>query len=269
MSLMSGSSEQRLIALINEVNVLPTPLKEGSLYYGKVHPKTDGSGKIRLPTVTMFDAEYEGYVTFEYRRIDLSAAWGGLKPTLHALGQPTLHRLLPTLNKLLGLNLTPRDVADVNISWLNGNEQANIQIIAAPNSLGYEGSFIVQFTRVRPLLNDVVKQKALETLQHPDGNDITKRSLALGTWGLDFTEYTPIMIYYWTGWGWGVMPQIRQMFADLGFAGIPDAQGEYPIIGYTTKQRPESNQAFNNVLIWKDVVGPDYQGDAYMHFNPK
>lgn len=267
MSLMSGSSEQRLLALINEVNVLPTPLKEGALYYGKVHPKTDGSGKVRLPTVTMFDAEYEGYVTFEYRRINLSDAWGGLKPALHALGQPTLHRLLPTLNKLLGLNLTPRDVADVNISWLNGNEQANIQIIAAPDSLGYEGSFVIQFTRVRPFLNDVVKQKALDTLQHPDGNDLAKRSLASGTWGIDFTEHLPIMIVYW--WGWPLMTQIREMFADYGFADIPQANQQYQIATYTTKQRPESNQAFNNVYIWRDVVGPDYQGDAYMHFNPK
>lgn len=266
MSTVSGSSEQRLIALINEVNVLPTPLKEGALYYGKVHPMTDGSGKVRLPTVAMYDAEYDGYVTFEYRRINLSAALGGLKPVLHALGQPTLHRLLPTLNKLLGLSLTPRDVVDVNIAWLNGNEQANINIITTPNSLGYEGQFVVQFTRVRPLLDKVVKEKALDTLQHPDGIVQNKRSLALGTWGIDFSDHSDYLyVYYWGFWYWDY---VKQMFADAGFPNMPPPPDARRVIAYTTASRPEANQKFKNVIIYKDVNGPDYQGDAYIHYNP-
>src|ERR1700690_790462 len=161
MSLLTGTAEDNLLALINQVNTFPVPLASGDLYYGKIKQLTDGSGKIQLPTVTMYDAQYDGYVTFQYQRINLTKAFGGLRPRLSSLGQPTLYRLLPTLNRFLGLKFTERDVVDVNISWLGGNEQANIQIIAQPNSLGFEGSFVIQFTRVRPFLSVVTNNTPL------------------------------------------------------------------------------------------------------------
>ena len=264
MSLIPGSSESALISLINQANALATPLVEGDLYYGIPRSLNDGQGTVRLPTVTMFDSEYEGYATFEYKRLNLNKLYSGLKPKIASLGQPTLHRLLPSLNKALGLNLTPRDVNDTQLNWVGGNEQANIQITATAASLGYEGVLVVQYTRVRPTLALVVKDKQLLQLRHPQDNPV-KRSVDMMTWGMDFTDDRPNMQVQYTYW-WKDQAAVNAIMAERGFANWPN-----PILRHiytaATKDVPSANQAFQYVIIQESVEGPDYAGTAYIHFN--
>lgn len=264
MSLIAGSSESALISLINQANTLQKPLVEGDLYYGVPKPLNDGLGTVRLPAVAMYDSDYEGYATFQYKRLNLAALFSGLKPKIAALGQPTLVRLLPTLNKALGLNLTERDVIDTQLSWLGGNEQVNIQITATPQSLGYEGVLIVQYTRVRPTLALVVKDKLLLQQRHPQTN-VAKRSVDMSTWGMDFTDDRPNMKVIYTYW-YENQAKVNQIMAQRGFANWPN-----PVIRtiYTaaTKDVPGSNPAFQFVTVQPFVDGPDYAGTAYLHFN--
>jgi len=263
MLLLPGSSEEALVGLINEQNALAVPLEVGGLYYGNVKSLADGS--IELPSVTMYSNEdYEGYARWKYRRINFDKVFGGVRPIIQDLGQTTIHRLLPILNKRLGLNLQPIDIINEPIDWLGGNEQANLVIKASPNSLGYEGTFVIQFIRIRPLLEVAIAEKELDVLSHHNPLDLGKPSLDMATWGLDFSYYSNILGVAWYGWtNW---PAVQKMFIEMGFPDIPVFMTQ-SVKSYSTKDVPEANQDFTNVCIQTGVDINGYKGDAYIHFN--
>lgn len=263
MNLLPGSSEAALLELVNQANSLAQPLVEGDLYFGKV--KALSGGLVEIPAVTMYDSAYEGYVKFRYQRLSLSKAFGSIRPSLRDIGYPTLHQLLPVINKQLGVNLQPIDVVDVQFDWLGNNEQLNIQITAATESLGYEGSFIITFTRVRPMLNKVVTATTLDVLEHHTAPVDGKLSLPMAMYSLDLSGnddalriYTPYQYWYNPG-------LLRTLMAGYGFPNWPHRIGS--LRWGATKDFPESNQAFTNVIVDKAPNIAGYTGDAYFHYN--
>lgn len=263
MFLLPASSEEVVLSLINQENDLPYDLLPGDLFYGNI--KALEGGSILLPTVTMYDNEtYDGYSKFEYSRVNLTAAFGDVRPQIHELGQTSLHRLLPIINKKLNINLQPADIIDQPIEWLGGNEQANLVFRASAQSLGYEGQFVVQFTRVRPILNESIANKTLLTFRHPETPTAGKTSVAMRTWGMDFSEFQSTMAIY-NGY-WSSYAKLKETMATFGFADWPEP-ARYGVQLYATKDVPESNKAFTNVIVQKNVNGPDYSGTAYLHYN--
>lgn len=265
MNLLPGTSEDALLALVNQANALPQPLVEGDLYFGKVKTLSDGSGRVEIPAVTMYDSAYEGYVKFRYQRLNLTQAFGGTRPKLRDIGYPSLHQLLPVINKALGTTLGPEDVLNTDITWLNINEELNIQITASANSLGYEGAFIVTFTRVRPLLSKVVIQHSLDVQKHPTDPELAVKSLSMAMYSIDFSGNDTALRIYYTGI-WYYIGLLRTLVAKHGFTNWPQGSGG-DVVAYATKNLPSANPAFTNVIVQKNVSIPGYQGDAYFHFN--
>lgn len=263
MNLLPGTSEEALLALVNAANPgLPQPLKPGDLYFGKV--KTLSGGKVQIPAVTMYDSAYEGYAKFEYRRLNLSQAFGSVRPALRDIGYPSLHQLLPVINARLGINLQPADVIDTKIDWLGNNEHLNIQVTASADSLGYEGTFVITFTRIRPLLSKVVTTSSLDVLKHP--SEPTAKSLPMHMYSLDFSENTAELLLYYNQLWWNLQA-LKRLMQGHGFADWPQGSAQNPVRAYLTKDRPEANQDFTNVIIQKAPVIPGWKGDAYFHYN--
>jgi len=266
MLLLQGTSEQALVELINANNVLPVPLEPGDLYYGI--PKSVAGGGTRLPVVTQFNNEdYEGYAVLNYKRLNLSIIFKEIRPVVEAIGQTSLTRLLPVINKATGLSLEPNDIVDQSIVWLGGNEQANLQFVIQPYSLAYEGRMVVQFIRLRPDITSAVVNRTLPILAFPDPIVSNKKSMSMATWGFDFTEDQSKLKLY--GDGWWFPQEVKAIMAQNGFA-------DYPVnvfgtgIGVTlhaTTDVPGANTAYSHVIIQKNVVTPEFNGDAYFHFN--
>lgn len=266
MLLLQGTSEQALMDLINANNALPVPLEPGDLYFGI--PQSVTGGGTKLPVVTQFDNEdYEGYAVFNYKRLNLSLIFKDIRPIVEDIGQTSLTRLLPVINRATGLSLGPEDIIDQSITWLGGNEQANLQFVIQPNSLAYEGRLIVQFIRLRPQIASVVLSRTLPVLGFPNPVVTGKKSLSMATWGFDYTDDQVKLKLYRQGWWY---PQeVKALMAQNGFANFPvNVFGNN--IGvqlFATKDVPGANKAFSHVVIQKNVVTPDYTGDAYFHFN--
>lgn len=267
MLLLQGTSEQALMKLINDSNTLPVPLEVGDLYYG--NPRSAAGGFTILPTVTQYDnEEYEGYATFEYKRLNLSLIFKDIRPIVTAIGENSLVRLLPVINKKTGLNLQPSDIIDQSIVWLGGNEQANLQFVISDKSLGYEGRLIVQFIRIRPRLVDMITDNALSVLKFYDPVAAGKRSLAMETWGIDFSEDQGDLSLYFTSWRYP--EKVVELMARNGFPNYPAGflgDPSQKIYLFATKDVPKANQAFSHVIIHKSVNADTYNGDAYFHFN--
>lgn len=264
MNLLPGSSEAALVDLINSANPdLPHDLEVGDLYFGRI--KTLPGGRVEIPAVTMFDSAYEGYVKLDYQRLSLTKAFGNVRPVLRIPGAPTLHQMLPVINRILGTTFGPTDIIDIDLSWLAGNESANIKLTASLQSLGYEGSFVITFQKVRPLLQDVVRKTELVDLHHPIPADSGVISLAMFTWAIDFTGNDRALTVYPTGI-WQYIDAIRALCASHGLPDWPQA-GRGEVVAYATKDLAESNKAYTNVVVHRSVALVGYYGDAYFHFN--
>ena len=262
MFLSPGSTIDELVKLTNAGNELPFELLPTDLYAGK--PKVLPSGLVELPLVTMYDSVYEGYVKLTYKRIDLTKVFGGVKPVVHEIGSTTLHKLLPVISQAIGVYLTPQDVVDTNITWLGSGEQVNIQVTATPESLGFTGTFVVQFNRIRPHLN-AIPLTTLDALVHPSVPPAGKRCVDMATWGLDFTDNQQFIRPYYS-FTWADYGSVKRIMGEFGFANWPNAgQGDLRV--WATKDLPTANPAFDTVVTQLRVNGPDYAGTAYFHYN--
>ena len=267
MLLLQGTSEQALVDLINANNSnLPVPLEVGDLYYGI--RKNIGDGVTRVPVVTQFDNEdYEGYAVFDYKRLNLSVIFKDIRPVIRQVGQTSLVRLLPVVNKATGLNLQPEDIIDQSIVWLGGNEEANLQFIITPESLGYEGRFIVQFIRIRPMLSTVVTERSLPVLKFPGTPTAGKLSMEMKSWGISFTDDQNKLKLYRDGWWYPA--EVRELMAQNGVPNFPVGVfgSSLGLSVKTTASVPGSNTAYTHVIIQKNVNIAGFNGDAYFHFN--
>lgn len=265
MFLLPGGSEQALIDAINAANqTLPKPLTANDLYFGKVNVL--GNDDVSIPAVAMWSSEFTGYIRFEYKRLDLGKVFGDIRPTVERIGYPSLYRMLPIINEVLGLTLTENDVEDVQITWLSANEQINIPLVAKLESKAYTGQFVVKYVRLRPELTELAI-KELSVLNHPIDPTLGKRSLAMCTWGIDFTtDYANGTLSIWSG-TWSKYSQFKAMMEQRGFPNFPQTTVENRVRGYATTLVPGSNPAFQYVIVQRGVELQDHLGDAYIHYN--
>lgn len=262
MTLFALPYRERLLSLINQVNTVPVPLTEKNLYFGRPKAAVDGI-HTDLPTVAMLGQEYDGYVTFQYKRLNLTTMFGDTIPFFADIGAPTLYGMLPSINKFLGLDLTRSDVVD-QFMTVDVGEEASFTIQATPRSMGYTGSFVFRFFRLRPQLEDIVVHRQLPVLNFDLDPAIGRGSLQMATWGFDFTNDKATILVrknYWAN-----PAAVATLMAEYGFNNwpIPHVNG---VEDYSTQNYPLANKAFDRVTIQRAVVVGNFQGDAYFHYN--
>lgn len=261
MFLLPDGSKQSLIDAVNASNTFPVAFTANDLYFGKV--RTETNGRTSVPAVTMHNSQFEGYIRLNYERLDLGKVYGTIKPKIKRVGYPSLYRLLPIINETLGLSITEDDVVDISITWLTNNEQINIPVIAKVDSLGFTGQFLVEYTRVRPELAELAVTE-LDVLQHPIDPTLGKKSIAMLTWGIDFSgDMDDFFVNVGTWW---YPAKVKARMAELGFPDWP-IPPYFALSPQPTSKVPTSNQEFEYVIIQKDVELADSIGDAYIHFN--
>jgi hypothetical protein len=263
MFLLPGGAEKALTDAIHAANPLAGDVHVDDLYFGLITKSADQSGAVEVPVVAMYNSDFEGYIRFKYDRLDLGRAYQGIKPQVKRVGYPTLYRLLPIINETLGLSLTERDVVDVAITWLGENEQVNIPIVSKPDSLGYEGQFLVEYTRVRPELASIAN-RILDVLKHPLDPKLGQRSMSMNTWGIDFTDDQASLLT--NAGAWRYPDQVRKVMEGHGFFNWPQAPW-YSLIVSATSDIPTANKEYTHVIIQPNVSYPNHIGDAYFHYN--
>lgn len=257
MFLLDGRSDVIITDLLNTLNPrLPIALTGQDLYFGK--------GKIvlsstSLPTVAMYKSPYKGSVVLTIERINLGAVFGTTVPTVTGVAKPTLHDLLPELNKLLGVNLHTSDIINYTLTWLGDGEEINLRIRAKENSPGYSGDFVIKYIQRRVRLDESVKMVELNTLTLPDGLSGDKTSVSHLTWGLDFSPYAKWLTI--TDGRWDNPAEVISIMEELNIVGWNNL---HDVAIYDTATLPTSNKLFTTVLLQKSNI-EDYEGFAYFH----
>lgn len=257
MFLLDGRSDVIVANIVNTLNPrLPIPLTEQDFYFGK---GKDILLSTRLPSVTMYTSPYKGSVVFTVERIDLSTAFGTTIPTVVGVAKPTLHDLLPDLNKLLGVNFHMSDIVNYTLTWLGDGEEINLRIKAKDNSPGYRGDFIIKYIQRRVKLYEAITILDLEQLKQPD--ELTGDALSMShlTWGLDFSAYSKWLTV--TDGVWDKPSEVVAIMAELGVVGWNNVNS---VIVQDTANVPTANKTYRTVILQKcNTAG--YEGYAYFH----
>lgn len=275
MILVPGKGKDVLVDLINQQNVLPSPLKPDDVIF--TTPKYIQGPLPTLVTSTVIpvpDSVYEGMVPVQYERMDLTSAFGNYRPRITGLSNGNLHSMLPYIGKELGIQLDASDFDQVDYSWLSDNEEVNIPLIALTTSLSYVGKCSVQFTRRRTKLTEAVQITDLDVHLHPGvtEDNAAKTPITLFTYERDWSEhYDEIRRHQYADILYNPNG-MRELMSSFGFPNWP--QGYWnPIYDYPTSAVPEANQDYDRVLV--QVIQDQlpiaqvlpYAGVAYFHYN--
>lgn len=262
---------------INDDNALPFDVTADNLIFGKPSALLEGTeGQHRVAVRGIQNSDYRNRpLTVEYTKLDLSVLFNGnYRPRVTALGQSSLYRLLPDINKALGMQLTPEDLVNVDIAQLGEGNELTLELRARPESLAFRGFTRITFNRQLIYLWDKIDQRFYEELKHPDPLLEGYTSAGLLTWGLDFTLVYPelrVRNHYnsWRG-GFQYKAALRTKLKDIyGIESWPDnTQSEEGVLrDYDTRDVKEANTDYQRVVVQTGIRANGYIGTAYFHYN--
>ncbi|MNH65369.1 hypothetical protein D3C73_173780 [compost metagenome] len=278
MSIYSQSPDQMVRELINNANTPLVPFAPENLTFGTPQVVTGNPSVNATVKVRGIQGEvYAGQVAISYNRLDLGVLYrGNYRPEFTALGQSTLYRLLPEINKALGLNLTKNDLIDVDLKLLEEGDQVNLELRAKPGSLAYTGLATILFNRRQLMLTDVLPVEAFEEFKHADPVLEGYQSAGLLTWGQDFTiiaQYLKVNRYgnnYKGSWidEAGLRAGLAQYFGIENWPRIDtSANSKMTIRDYATKDHPDANRNYQRVVVQTSLRSDGYSGTAFFHYN--
>jgi hypothetical protein len=274
---MSGADLVR--EAINREVVLPEDATATNLIFGKPSSLVDdprGDSTVALRGVE--DTFYSPSLARVYfTKVDLAVLFqGNYTPRFNALGQSNLYRLLPDINKSLGITLTPDDLEDIDVRQLGEGDELNLELRAKPGSIAYKGVTTVVFNRRRVLFSDVIVDNTFEELKHPDRPLEGEISAGLLTWGLDFTPiWRDLEVDHRYTWRRGNFVNLTALRTSLStIFGIdnwpgnnPGRLGEGLVRRYDTRRVLNANKDFQWVVVQTMIQTNGYSGTAYFHYN--
>jgi hypothetical protein len=269
----SRSGEDLIRDAINERRELPFDVSAENLIFGQ---PTDVLDQTQVAIRGVQNSDYRNRpMVITYEKLDLSVLFGGnYRPEVTALGQSSLHRLLPEFSKALGIQLTPNDIEDVDVTQLGEGNQLTIELRAKPGSRAYRGFTRVTFHRRRIYLWDVVETRFYDELLHPDPLLAGHRSAGLLTWGLDFSLIYRDLEVRNSSLSWrGQYRYLSRLKESLELQyGIDNWPGNElsengRLRDYDTRSIPEANTDFQRVVVQNGIRANGYIGTAYFHYN--
>ncbi|MNZ46943.1 hypothetical protein D3C78_646430 [compost metagenome] len=278
MAIFSLSPEEMVRDQINRANTPIIAFDSTNLILGKPGSLSNNpNANTQVNVRGVRGEDYAGQVSIVYDRLDLGVLFrGDYRPEFSALGQSNLYRLLPELNKALGMNLTEADVGDIDLRLLDEGDQVTLEIHAKPGSLAYTGWVRVLFNRRQLMLTDVITVNEVTEYTHADPVLEGYQSVGLLTWGLDFTilrNELRVNIYgnQYKG-SWVNEVALRTRLKDLyGIEEWPtldtSPQSLMTVRDYATKDHPDANRDFTRVVVQTHLRSNGYSGTAFFHYN--
>lgn len=279
MSIYSLSPDEMVRDLINRANTPIIAFDSTNLIFGQASTVLNNpDSNTTVMARGVYAEDYAGKVALLYDRLDLGVLYRGTyRPEFSALGQSTLYRLLPELNKALGINLTQKDVVDIDLKLLSGGDQVTLELTAKPGSLAYTGFTRVLFNRQQLMLTNVVTTREYAELKHPDPVLEGFVSVGLLTWGQDFSFIAPQLKVnrYGNNYKGSWMDQAAFQAALSEYYGIEDfpgidfsSQSKMTLRDYATKDHPDASREFSRVVVQTLLRSNGYSGTAFFHYNP-
>ena len=256
------NSITRLLAEANQKNNPKRPL---SLINVKPNAPEPLVGDERFNSKIKIDAvpgrTYVGTQTLLYKRIDISEALSDAQ--LRSVEPFTVQSVIDMVNRQFGLFLIEDDLEPFTPPSLALDESKSLTLVSKSGSFGFMGSVEIDLKYGRTLLESVVIIRLLPLFEHPDDPLKGIRSARMMTWGIDFTSLRDSI----------KVDPVTNSYADWAtfqtaclYLGLP-AWTQDTIVDKATTEVPDSNPAFDRVVVQANVSNVDITGPLYFHYN--
>ena len=204
---------------------------------------------------------YTGSQTLLYKRISIAEALDGMQ--LRNTIPFTTQMVLDMVNTQMGLFITEADLEPFTPPPLALNETKTLTLVSKPDSFGFLGEVEISLMYGRTLLESVIGIRILKLFSHPVDVALGKQCGRMVTWGIDFTSLRD-----------SLLPNpLTRSYSDWAtfqsaciYLQIPAWTKGY-IADYATADVPDSNQAFDRVVIQAAVNSAYILGPLYFHYN--
>lgn len=255
------SAKQRILDLLNELNLPPKALTAINVKFGQPEVLPDeGLVNTKVTISAVPGRGYSGSVDITYRRLAIGEILQA--PTLRSLDPFTEDLVLASINNAFGLFLTVDDMQPFDIPEIPAGESQVLQLRAKEGSLGWLGGVDITLEHAKPTLDLVVGIRTLPIFRHfaEPSKGLNARMV---TWGTDFSSLqAAIKLNYkgeYTDWD-----ALQDACARVGIPGWTQGTA----VDKATSEVPDSNPAFQRVVIQQLAVSAGMSGPIYLHYNP-
>lgn len=154
-----------LTELINRTNGTSVPVE--ALNFGVPSLTRQSPNQTAVSVVAKDDSGYNGSVEVIYDRIPLSFMGVNRPDLIIETHETSMHALIPFLNQVFGIYLTPDDIEDTPIPVQEPDVYTHITIRAKEGSLVYTGEFDLIFTLPLIELSSLITTWMLDGLYPP------------------------------------------------------------------------------------------------------
>lgn len=278
MALYSLSQRQFLYDAINAENpgaIEPMGLNNADIGIPKAIPATPSGANTEITIRGRQGRGYVGVQTFRYKRLSLNDLFRNMTPQvtspnaygwLTALSKKTA--FVQNINGRYGMNLVPEDIPDVYV-YLNLNNTVAVKA----SCIQYIGSISFMSIRGKNNLEEQVVNDILLELSHPVPAKDGKKSMAMLTYGEDFTDEVQVMTSFKNGrldvgsnFDNGYT---TNLMATLNARGLPSFDPtSVSITRAKTTAVTGANTAYDNVLVLSDItLDANVAGSCMLHYN--
>lgn len=254
------SNKERLFIVLNDQFLPPKEFNEKRITF--TDPvAVDQYDRNTMVTVTGIPGKgYYGEVDVFYNRLQLEDYVTDFE--FRSLDPLSRDSVAEALSRRYELSIDPSDFTGVEIPPLGDGESFDGELVVDPTSLQWVGSVIIRLEHGKSWLDTMVGSRNLDVHRHPNPSK-TKRFAKMDLWGIDFSAIQ-----------WALKPNARGEYTDWDTVravcrsiNIPDWT-KNRVIDRATADVPDSNPAFQRVVIQDTVSSGLLQGPIYFHYNP-
>lgn len=254
-----------------------TTLNPSDYTLGTPAPYTDPSGLTNTAitiTAATGSSAYQGSVTVNYTRLDLSTLLEFIPQPVMANGLNTIQDVANWLNARFGLNFVAADFAAQSITPLETTPSAVYTLTAQANSLGWVGTVGIQFALGAFDLNANTPNKVLNGMPYTNGNQNLLPAEMYSYWR-DFSSQAPQLAAVNLGAAQADLDAVAVILATVtGDAWTATATGRFSLMGATitynglTSTNPLTNPHYADCLtvVLGTGQGQGYAGTLLLHY---
>lgn len=254
------SATSKIIEELNVLNVPPKTFTEMNVNLQDIEVVDTETANTKLTVKSVPGRGYYNEVDIYYKRLSLGDIIQDAD--VRSVDTFTPETIVALLNGAFGLFLTVNDFEPFTPPNPANGETEILTLTAKADSRGFIGTAEIIVTHAKSMLDSVIGIKILPVRKHPDVVN-SKKSARMLTWDVDFTSVRDAIKPTNPGQRYTDWAALQTACSYLGIPGW----NEGVITDYPTSAVPDSNPAFDRVVVQAGVYSDQMIGPMYLHYN--
>lgn len=254
------TSTSKIIEELNALNLPPKTFTDINISLQDIEVIETETANTKLTVKSVPGRGYYNDVDIYYKRLVLGDIIQNAD--VRSLEEFTPESVVQLLNGAFGLFLTVDDFEPFTPPVVANGDVEELTLTARATSRGFIGGAVINLTHSKAFLDSIVGLKILPVRNHPDVVN-SKMSARMVTWDVDFTSVRDAIKPTNPGQRYTDWAALQTACSYLGIPGW----NEGVITDYPTSAIPDSNPAFDRVVVQAGFYSDQMIGPMYLHYN--